>query len=197
MSRWRAEIETLVAQDRASPPRPGGVLFVGSSSIRLWAGLESAFADQTLVRKRGVGGSCLYEWADWVAPLVLPHRPRLLMVYAGENDLTEGRSPHDLLASFIRLAERVRTALPDTRMAYISIKPSPSRLGLMEVMREANLLIQTWVLANENMDFVDVHTAMLDNEGRPRAELFVRDQLHLSAEGYALWRQVVSAHLRP
>lgn len=197
MSRWRSELEAFQAQDRVSPPRPGGVLFVGSSSIRLWTGLESAFGDQPLVRKRGVGGSCLYEWADWVAPLILPHRPRLLLVYAGENDLTEGRTPHDLLASFIRLTDRVRADLPDTRVAYLSIKPSPSRVGLMDAMREANLLIQTWVLAGPNLDYVDVHTPMIDNDGRPRAELFVRDQLHLSAEGYALWRQVVSAHLRP
>lgn len=197
MSRWRAEIEAFVAQDRVSPPRPGGVLFVGSSSIRLWAGLETAFEQPQPVRRRGVGGSCLYEWVDWVAPLVLPHKPRLLLVYAGENDLTEGRGPYDLLASFIRLTDRVRAELPDTRLAYISIKPSPSRMAWLDAMREANLLIQTWVLAGTNMDYVDVHTAMIDNDGRPRAELFVRDQLHLSAEGYGLWRQVISAHLRP
>ncbi|WP_179188508.1 GDSL-type esterase/lipase family protein [Hydrogenophaga sp. IBVHS2] len=197
MSRWRSELDAFALADRQNPPRPGGVLFVGSSSIRLWQGLESAFPGQSGVQRRGVGGSCLYEWADWVAPIVLPHRPRLLLVYAGENDLTEGRTPHDLLASFIRLADRVRADLPDTRLAYLSIKPSPSRMAWLDAMREANLLIQTWVLASPNMDYVDVHTPMIDNDGRPRAELFVRDQLHLSAEGYALWRQVVSAHLRP
>ena len=197
MSRWRAEIDAFALQDRLNPPVPGGVLFVGSSSIRLWQGLESAFADQPVVRRRGVGGSCLYEWSDWVGPLIRPHRPRLLMVYAGENDLTEGRGPYDLLASFIRLTDRVRVDLPGTRVAYISIKPSPSRMAHLDAMREANQLIQTWVLASPDMDYVDVHTAMIDNDGRPRAELFVRDQLHLSAEGYALWRQVISAHLRP
>lgn len=197
MSRWRAELDAFATQDRQNPPVPGGVLFVGSSSVRLWHGLESAFPGQPGVRRRGVGGSCLYEWSDWVGALITPHRPRLLMVYAGENDMTEGRGPYDLLASFIRLTDRVRAELPDTRVAWISIKPSPSRMAWLDAMREANLLIQTWVLASPNMDYVDVHTAMIDNDGRPRGELFVRDQLHLSAEGYALWRQVVSAHLRP
>jgi lysophospholipase L1-like esterase len=79
----------------------------------------------------------------------------------------------------------------------MAIKPSPSRLNHMAAMREANLLIQTHVLQHDNLDFIDVHTAMLDNDGRPRPELFVRDQLHLSVEGYGLWRQIVSAHLRP
>lgn len=196
MSRWRTELDAWAALDRASPPVPGGVLFVGSSSIRLWHGLETAFDLPVPVRRRGVGGSCLYEWADWVDPLILPHRPRLLVVYAGENDLTEGRTPHDLLASVIRLTDRVRAGLPDARVAFMSIKPSPSRMAWLAAMREANLLIQTWVLASPDMDYVDVHTAMIDNDGQPRAELFQRDQLHLSAEGYALWRQVVSAHLR-
>lgn len=196
MSRWRAELDAWAALDRQNPPSPGGVLFVGSSSIRMWHGLETAFDLPVPVRRRGVGGSCLYEWADWGLSLILPHRPRLLLVYAGENDLTEGRSPHDLLASLIRLSDRVRADLPDTRVAYMAIKPSPSRMAWLGAMREANQLIQTWLLASPNMDYVDVHTAMIDNDGQPRPELFVRDQLHLSAEGYALWRQIVSAHLR-
>jgi lysophospholipase L1-like esterase len=92
--------------------------------------------------------------------------------------------------------QQVQTALPNTRIAYLSIKPSPSRLAHMMAMREANLLIQTHVLAHDDLDFIDVHTSMLDNDGQPRPELYQRDRLHLSAEGYGLWRQVISAHLR-
>lgn len=195
--RWRAELDAFAAADRLKMPAPGGVLFVGSSSIRLWNGLETAFPDQPVVIRRGFGGSRLSDSADLVARLVLPYQPRLVLLYAGENDLVEGAAPQELLGQFARFVQQVQAALPATRVAFISIKPSPSRLALMPAMREANLLIQTHVLAHENLDFIDVHTAMLDNDGQPRPELFVRDRLHLSAEGYGLWRQIVSAHLRP
>jgi lysophospholipase L1-like esterase len=195
--RWKRELDAFAAADRQQMPPPGGVLFVGSSSIRFWTGLETAFADQPVVIKRGFGGSRLSESADLVHRLVLPYQPRLVVLYAGENDIHEGTSPSELLAHFKRFVQQVQGTLPATRVAYMAIKPSPSRLAFMAAMREANLLIQTHVLQHDNLDYIDVHTAMLDNDGRPRPELFVRDQLHLSAEGYGLWRQIVSAHLRP
>ncbi|MES2842769.1 MAG: GDSL-type esterase/lipase family protein [Pseudomonadota bacterium] len=195
--RWKSELDAFAAADRKQMPPAGGVLFVGSSSIRMWSGLETAFADQPLVIRRGFGGSRLSDSADLVHRLVLPYQPRLVVLYAGENDLVEGASPQDLLGHFVRFVQQVQSALPATRVAYMSIKPSPSRLAHMAAMREANLLIQTFVLNDDRLDYIDVHTAMLDNDGRARPELFVRDQLHLSAEGYGLWRQIVSAHLRP
>jgi lysophospholipase L1-like esterase len=195
--RWKKELDAFAAADRQQMPPAGGVLFVGSSSIRFWTGLETAFADQPVVIKRGFGGSRLSESADLVHRLVLPYQPRLVVLYAGENDIHEGVSPPELLVHFQRFVQQVQGALPATRVAYMSIKPSPSRLAFLPAMREANLLIQTRVLQQDNLDYIDVHTAMLDNDGRPRPELFVRDQLHLSAEGYGLWRQIVSAHLRP
>jgi len=195
--RWKKELDAFAAADRVQMPPPGGVLFVGSSSIRFWTGLETAFADQPVVIKRGFGGSRLSESADLVHRLVLPYQPRLVVLYAGENDIHEGVGPAELLAHFQRFVWQVQAALPATRVAWMAIKPSPSRLAFMATMREANLLIQTHVLQHDNLDYIDVHTAMLDNDGRPRPELFVRDQLHLSAEGYGLWRQIVSAHLRP
>ncbi len=195
--RWKKELDAFAAADRVQMPPAGGVLFVGSSSIRFWTGLETAFTGQPVVIRRGFGGSRLSENADLVPRLVLPYQPRLVVLYAGENDIHEGTSPQELLVHFQRFVRQVQGPLPATRVAYMAIKPSPSRLNHMAAMREANLLIQTHVLQHDNLDFIDVHTAMLDNDGRPRPELFVRDQLHLSAEGYGLWRQIVSAHLRP
>ena len=197
-SRWRGEIDALLRAERRTPSALGGVLFVGSSTVRRWQGLETTFApDVPVVLRRGLGGSRLNEWPELVPLLVLPAQPRLLVVYAGENDIDEGALPMEVLASFIRLVQAVRGGLPDTRIAFVSIKPSPLRAAQMEAMREANRLVQTWVLAQDGLDYVDLHAAMLDPDGRPRPELYVRDQLHLSAEGYALWRQVISAHLRP
>ena len=195
--RWSASLEAFAAADLKQAPLPGGVVFVGSSSIRLWNDLETSFADQPVVIKRGFGGSQLLDCVKLVNRLVLPYKPRMVVVYAGENDLAEGATPRDVAERFVAFVRAVKADLPDSRIAFVSIKPSPSRLAHMMTMREANLLIQTHVLAHDDLDYIDVHTAMLDNDGRPRAELYVRDQLHLSAEGYGLWRQVVSAHLRP
>ncbi len=197
-SRWRGEIDALLDADRRQAPPLGGVLFVGSSTIRLWKGLEQTFADQApAVLRRGLGGSRLSEWPELVPWLVTRYLPRQVIVYAGENDIAEGAQPHEVLAAFVRFVTAVQAERPGTPIAFVSIKPSPLRATQTVAMREANLLVQTWVLAQEGLDFIDVHTPMLDNDGRARPELFVRDRLHLSPEGYALWRQVISAHLKP
>lgn len=198
LQRWRTEIDALLETDRRTAPPLGGVLFVGSSTIRLWRGLEQAFDGLAgTVLRRGVGGSRLAEWPELVPWLVTRYVPRQVLVYAGENDIAEGAQPAEVLAAFVRFVQAVHDERPGTPIAFVSLKPSPLRAAQAEAMREANLLVQTWVLAQEGLDFIDVHTPMLDLDGRARPELFVRDRLHLSAEGYALWRQVISAHLKP
>lgn len=198
VSRWRSEIEALLEADLRSAPPLGGVLFVGSSTIRLWRGLEQTFSEQVpAVLRRGLGGSRLSEWPELVPWLVTRYLPAQVIVYAGENDVAEGAQPAEVLAAFVRFVQAVQAERPGTPIAFVSIKPSPLRAAQTAAMREANLLVQTWVLAQEGLDYIDVHTPMLDNDGRARPELFVRDRLHLSPEGYALWRQVISAHLKP
>ncbi|MGA0610619.1 SGNH/GDSL hydrolase family protein [Caldimonas sp. KR1-144] len=194
-ARWQASFEAFAELDRAQPPQRGGVLFVGSSSIRLWEGLESAFDAQPPVIKRGFGGSRLADCAAFVDRLVLPYRPRLIVVYAGDNDLAEGAAPAEVLASFKAFVESVREALPEARIAYLSIKPSPLRAALMAQVREANALIADYVRSGDNLDYIDIFSRMLDAHGLPRTELFGTDALHLNADGYALWRSVIAEHL--
>ncbi|ANN69822.1 GDSL family lipase [Bordetella bronchialis] len=193
--RWAESLAAFAAADQAHPPKPGGVLFVGSSSIRLWNDLETEFQSLPVVVKRGFGGSRMLDCARHLHQLVEPYKPRLVLVYAGDNDLAEGRTPEQVLQAFSAFVEGVRQTLPATRIAYISIKPSPSRAGLMPEIRQANALIQAYTLKTRNTDFIDIYTPMLDAAGQPRAELFREDLLHLNARGYALWKQVITAHL--
>ncbi|ARP85490.1 SGNH/GDSL hydrolase family protein [Bordetella genomosp. 9] len=193
--RWDESLAAFAAADRANPPAPGGVLFVGSSSIRLWNGLETEFRSLPVVVKRGFGGSRMLDCTRHLRQLVEPYRPRLVLVYAGDNDLAEGRTPRQVLQSFAAFVEGVRQSLPATRIAYISIKPSPARAALMPSIRETNDLIRAYTLQTRNTDFIDVYTPMLDTQGRPRPELFREDALHLNAAGYDLWKRVISAHL--
>jgi lysophospholipase L1-like esterase len=193
--RWADSLAAFAAADQAHPPAPGGVLFVGSSSIRLWNGLETEFRSLPVVVKRGFGGSRMLDCARHLHQLVEPYKPRLVLVYAGDNDLAEGSTPEQVLQAFSAFVEGVRQTLPATRIAFISIKPSPSRVALMPNIRQANELIHAYTLKTRNTDFIDIYTPMLDAAGQPRAELFRDDLLHLNAQGYALWKQVITAHL--
>ena len=144
-ARWKESFDSFAEADRANAPRPGGVLFVGSSSIRLWDSLEQDFQALPIVTKRGFGGSRLSDCSDHVSKLVLPYKPRLVIVYAGDNDLAEGATPAEVLASFKRFVDQVHRDLPATRIAYLSIKPSPLRAQLIAQARAANELIASYI----------------------------------------------------
>ena len=194
-ARWKVSFEQFDAADKAQAPQPGGVLFVGSSSIRLWDSLDQDFRSQPVLIKRGFGGSRLSDCSDHLARLVLPYKPRVVVVYAGDNDLAEGATPDEVLASFQRFVEGVRGALPDTHIAYLSIKPSPLRAALLPQVKVANELIRAYSAGVRDTAYIDIHGPMLGQDGRPRPELFGADMLHLNAAGYALWTQAVSRHL--
>lgn len=195
--RWQDSLDAFAAADKLRTPRPGGAVFVGSSSIRMWDGLETQFSQLPGVVNRGFGGSRMLDCTQYVQRLVLPHKPSLVVVYAGDNDLAEGRSPEEVLASFQGFVESVRRELPETRIAYLSIKPSPLREALLPDMRVANALIERYTRSAPLLDFIDIFTPMLGPDGRPRAELFLNDALHLNPAGYALWQEVIASHLRP
>ncbi|MEF7613218.1 SGNH/GDSL hydrolase family protein [Aquincola sp. MAHUQ-54] len=196
-TRWKDSLDAFAAADKLQAPATGGILFVGSSSIRLWSDLEQAFAmPPRTVLKRGFGGSRMLDCAQHVSQLVLPYQPRLVVVYAGDNDLAEGRTPQQVLQSFTTFVDTVRQALPGTRIAYLSIKPSPLRANLIDAARETNALIEAYSDSVPNLDYIDVFSRMLDAQGRPRADLFLPDALHLNDAGYALWRTVIGPHLQ-
>jgi lysophospholipase L1-like esterase len=194
--RWESDFATFELADRQSPPAPGGVVFVGSSSIRRWDGLEQRFGDDTPIVKRGFGGSTLRDCAQYVQRLVTRYRPRLVVVYAGDNDLAEGRSPHEVLVSFTEFVAGVRRELPTTRIAFVSIKPSPLRSALLPQVRQANALVREFARKAIDVDYIDVFTPMLGPDGQPRIELFVDDALHLNAAGYGLWEEIIGSYLR-
>ena len=190
-SRWEKALRDFAAMDQLKPPRHGAVVFVGSSSVRLWSGLEGQFGS-TAVLKRGFGGARLSDCIENLEQLVVKYRPRLVVLYAGDNDLADGVAPGEVLRRFVVLAERIRERLPKARLAFVSIKPSPARQQLLLQVRVANRLIESYVQGREGLAYVDVFNAMLDSDGLPRRELFAPDELHLNADGYALWRAVLA-----
>ncbi len=194
-SKWDTAFAEFADADRLHPRPAGGVLFVGSSSIRLWNDLEHQF-DTAPVIKRGFGGSKLSDCVEHLNRLVVRYRPRTVLVYAGDNDLAAGTTPQEVARRFAAFVTGVRRELPDTRVAFISIKPSPSRKALLPSIREANALIKDYAGAQERVAFIDIYTPMVDADGQPRPELFRADALHLNAAGYALWKQAIAPHVR-
>lgn len=192
--RWKNEFAAFAAEDAKRLPAPEAVVFVGSSSIRLWDGLEKAFGGNVI--KRGFGGSRLADCLENLDRLVLRYAPRRVVVYAGDNDLAEGRSAEAVVADFKAFAERVHERLPGARIAFISVKPSPARKALLEEARAVNAAVRDYSRKEKFVDFVDVFTAMLGPDGEPRAELYRSDALHLNDAGYALWRSLLLPHLR-
>jgi lysophospholipase L1-like esterase len=194
-TRWDAAFAAFAAADRAAPPPAGGVLVVGSSSIRLWKDLEQQFKSQPVVIKRGFGGSRLSDCVANLNRLVIRYQPRLVLLYAGDNDIASGSTPDDVLRRFAAFELGVHAALPDTRIAWISIKPSPSREGLLPAIRDANARVHDYVEAHTRLAYIDVFTPMLGEAGEPRADLFQPDLLHLNARGYALWHAVIAPYV--
>jgi lysophospholipase L1-like esterase len=195
LDRYEAEIRAFEAADRASMPAPGGIVFVGSSSIRLWTSLAADFPGLPVLN-RGFGGSTFPEANHYLARVVLRYRPRTVVLYEGDNDLALGRSPRQVLADYGEFVRRVRDSLPRTRIVFIGIKPSPSRWKLVELQREANRLVRGVVATDTLLSYVDVFEPMLGANGRPKPELFVSDSLHMTPAGYAIWRRQVAPFVR-
>lgn len=199
-NRWEAEIRKFEESDRRNPPAEGAVLFIGSSSVRLWQSLAEDFPG-TKVINRGFGGSEIADSTFYVERIVAPYRPEMVVLYAGDNDLANGKTPRQVFEDYKAFVGRVRRKLPAAKIAFISVKPSPARASLLRSQREANGLIKEYASRDKRLIYIDVFTPMLGGDGSPRPELFGPDGLHLNEEGYRLWKSVIapyfSRHLRP
>lgn len=186
---WAEAMAEFEQQDRKTPPPKGGIVFVGSSSIRGWD-LSRSFPDLPVIN-RGFGGSEIIDSVNHVDLLVLRHQPRTVVFYAGDNDLAAGKTPKQVARDFKTFVARVHAALPATRVAFIGIKPSLLRWKLIGKGRQANALIRTYCERDDRLVFIDVDGPMLGWDEKPRKELLAADGLHLTPRGYELWTVLV------
>ena len=171
----------------AVPAEP--ILFVGSSSIRMWRTRES-FPDLPVIN-RGFGGSHISDVLHFADRIVLPYEPNTILLYAGDNDVAAGKSAERVLRDYRRFVERVRDRLPETRIVFLTIKPSGRRWALWPEMKKANDLIAAYSQGQDNLYFADLATPLLGPDGRPDDRLFIGDRLHLSPAGYAVWTKAL------
>lgn len=189
-SRWEPAIRAFEAVDRTKPPPRDAIEFIGSSSIRLWTNAPSLLPGHTIFN-RGFGGSQLADSVFFVDRILIPYRPKLVVLYAGDNDISAGKSPDEVFTDFKEFVRKVHAPLPQTHVAFISIKPCPAREKYLDKVRTANRLIKEFINGDVRLTYIDVFTPSLTTDGKPRAELYVRDGLHPNDAGYKLWASIV------
>ena len=191
--RWERDIRRFEAQDQKQPPPQDGILFLGSSTMVLWD-LKKSFPGLPVIN-RGFGGSQYADSARYADRIAIPYRPKVAVLYAGDNDIARGKSPAQVLADFEQLRTKLQKALPEVKIVVLGIKPSVARWSLVEKMREANRLIRESVAGDKRIVFIDTDRPMLAPDGKPRADLLRKDGLHLNDAGYRLWSSLVRPHL--
>ncbi len=189
---WGSQISAFEKADRANPPKPGVIVFTGSSSIHYWRTLADDMKPLEVIN-RGFGGSTIAQVNHYASRIVLPYRPRAVVLYAGDNDLSwpSSKSPERVFGDFQQFVEIVHGQLPETWIYYVSIKPTILRRKNWAKMQRTNQLIAEYMRTQPRTQFIDVSAAMLDAHGQPRAELFRWDGLHMNASGYAIWTSII------
>ena len=193
--RWEREIQAFEVADRISQPPPDAILFVGSSTIRRWETLAQDFPKYKVLN-RGFGGCQIADCTYYADRIVIPYKPRLIILRAGGNDIHAGKTPEEVRDDFRAFVEKVRAKLSKVRIAYMTIDATPARWANAQREKKANQLINDYITQGENLDFVDTGDATMSAEGKPREELFVKDRLHFNDEGYKILAGAVRAHLK-
>ncbi len=193
MDWYEDEVRAIERAHILAPPPAGATLFYGSSSFRLWTTLAEDMAPWPVVN-RAFGGSTLAACVYFFERLVPPCAPGSLVLYAGDNDLGDGQPAAAVIASFHALMTKVDAQLGPIPVAFLSIKPSPSRQSLQPAIEAVNEAARRALAARPHSRFIDVFQPMLCRDGQPCASLFAEDGLHLSAEGYQLWTEIIRTY---
>jgi len=193
-SRWQKEIATFEAMDITNRPPAECIVFVGSSSIRLWKTLPQDFPGFPVVN-RGFGGSQLADSVNYAEQIITSYHPRQIVIYAGGNDINAGKAPELVFGDFAALAQKIHTQAPRAKIAYISSAPNPARWAQVDKVRRLNSLVSAYC-QRHGYTFINVFPLMLGLDGLPKPDIYVADRLHMNTNGYAIWREAVGPHLK-
>jgi lysophospholipase L1-like esterase len=189
--RFEQDIQNFERADKEHFPSLGAIVCIGSSSIVGWhSAIVEDLAPLTII-PRGFGGSTMNDALHYIDRIVIPYKPRAIVIYEGDNDIAEGIAPEKILDTFRKFIQKVYRQLPEARIYFLSIKPSISRWKLWPQMEKTNRLIEKECSRDKQLIYVDVASPMLDNNNEPRKEIFQKDNLHMTREGYVIWREVI------
>ncbi len=194
-TRFADQIAAFAEADQKEMPDKGKIVFVGSSSIRMWKEAEEKFEDFGVIN-RGFGGSQTSDAIYYFDELVLKYAPSKIVFYEGDNDIASGKSPKQVFKDFKTFVKKVKKSLPDCEIGFVAIKPSVSRWNLAEEMVEANASIAKYCSKRDHLTYIDVWRPMLNEDGKPKPEIFLEDNLHMNERGYAIWNEQVLPFLK-
>jgi len=194
-AKWEKDVAAFEAADKTSPPPKNAILFVGSSTIVRWKTLPQDFPKFPIVN-RGFGGNEIADSTYYADRIIIPYRPRRILLRAGGNDLHNGKTPEQVLADFKAFVAKIHARLPETEIVFISLAPSIARWDERDAARKLNALVADYVNRTPRVQYIDAYNISLDAKGQPRPELFVEDKLHFSPEGYKLLIERVRPYVR-
>jgi len=191
------DVQAFKKQDSISAPPKNAILFIGSSSFTMWKDLNEYFPGYKIIN-RAFGGSTLLDQLQYVREVVYPYKPKQVIIYCGENDLAASDTVdgNDVANRFKSLFTMIRNKFPKVHIVYISMKPSPSRQMLAPKMISGNELIKKYLSSKGRTVLVDIYKEMINDEGKPREELFLEDNLHMNKNGYAIWKKAIEPYLK-
>jgi lysophospholipase L1-like esterase len=189
-ARFETEIAAFEKWDHQNAVPQDCILFVGSSTIRLWQTAD-AFPDLPVIN-RGFGGSTISDVNYFADRIVFKYKPRTIVFYAGDNDIAGGRSPDKVFAEYETFAKSVHERLPNTQLIYLAIKPSPLRWEKWSKSQTVNARVKDLTKKNDHDLYVDVVPTILGSDGEPRKELFRDDGLHMNPKGYEAWNKILA-----
>src|SRR5436190_11748470 len=192
--KWEKEIAAYEQMDRTNPPPTGALLFIGSSTIRLWKTLVQDFPGHRVIN-RGFGGSEIVDSTHFAERVILPYKPRMVFLRAGGNDLNAGKSPEQVFADFKEFVATIHSKLPETEIVFISLSPSIARWKQADKEKAVNAMVEEYVRKTPRLKYIETYSLPLGTDGQPRPELVVADKLHFNAEGYKLLAEIVPPHL--
>jgi len=187
------EIKAFRKQDSIQKPNDGMLLFIGSSSFRLWKDVKSDFNNQNILN-RAFGGATLLDLIYFQNDVVLKYKPKKIFIYCGENDIasSEKVTPKMVFKRYKTFYKTLRKQFPETPIIFISLKPAISRWYMKDRMMATNKLISQFMKNKKNATFVNIWDDMLEN-GEPKKDIYIQDNLHMNAKGYAIWVEKMNA----
>ncbi|GAB3934560.1 GDSL-type esterase/lipase family protein [Mucilaginibacter myungsuensis] len=190
------EIKVYKAKDSVSMPKSGGILFIGSSSIRMWTDLPAKYPKKNIIM-RGVGGSTIAQWVQYYMPsIVYPYQPSKIFIYVGDNDLASGASSASVYDNFVKLLGMIQTNVPKAKVYFMSMKMSPSRAKFYGEVTLGNERIRAYIKKQKDVEYLDVNTALFHAKAMPDSTYFRSDMLHLQPGGYDQWQAVLEPYIK-
>jgi lysophospholipase L1-like esterase len=193
---FMSEIKAFRKADSIATPPKNVVLLIGSSSFTKWKDVQEYFPSHNMLN-RGFGGSSLTDVIYYANDVILKYNPKQILIYCGENDIAGSSivTADSVFERFKNLYAIIRSKFKKVPIAYISMKPSPSREKYLVTMQKANEQIKTYIEKQKRAAYIDVYHSMFDADGKILTNIFLSDKLHMNAAGYKIWQGIIAPYL--